>query len=230
VSAPDFASLAASVSHELGTPLSVVSASLRLLRRDLLAREAHADELELLEAAMRNLLLVDLQAGRLRDLDADRAPRLQGERIDLAELVRSLVADLDRTVLAAHDARAVVPDELMAEVDPSLVRQLLYALLSNAAKYCPPGQAVVVTAFRDASEIVLEVHDEGHSVAPEGAERLFDRYERRREDVEGAGLGLYLARRYARAHGGDLHLQPAEGRKGNTFEARLPSQPGGWPV
>jgi hypothetical protein len=61
-------------------------------------------------------------------------------------------------------------------------------------------------------------------VAPEGAERLFDRYERRRKDVAGAGLGLYLARRYARAHGGELRLLPADDDEGNTFEARLPAR------
>jgi two-component system, OmpR family, sensor histidine kinase BaeS len=230
VSAPDFTSVAASVAHELAAPLTVVGLSLELLRSDLVARDAEAEELELLDSARRNLQLVDLQAGQLRDLEPDREPRLHVRRTDLAELVRLLVADLDRTLLDEHDTRAVVPDELVVEMDPARIRQLLYTLLSNAAKYCPPGRRVVVTARRDGPDVVLAVRDEGHSVAPEGAERLFDRYERRREDVEGAGLGLYLARRYARAHGGELRLLPADDDDGNTFEARLPAWNGAKPA
>lgn len=229
MSAPDFTSVAASVAHELATPLSVVSLSLQLLRSDLLAGEAGADELELLDAALRNLQLVELQAGRLRDLEPDREPRLHVQRTDLVELIRLLVADLDRTLLEAHTTRAVLPEELLALVDPSRIRQLLYTLLSNAAKYCPPGRTVVVKAHRDGPDVVLEVRDDGHSVAPDDAERVFDRYERRRDDVEGAGLGLYLARRYARAHGGELRLLPADDDAGNTFEARLPVADGVMP-
>ncbi|MBS3942598.1 MAG: HAMP domain-containing histidine kinase [Actinobacteria bacterium] len=223
MSPPDFTAVATSVAHELATPLSVVSLSLQLLRSELAARDADAEEIELVDAALRNLQLVELQAGRLRDLDPDREPRLQVQQTDVTELIRLLVADLDRTLLIEHVTRTVVPDELVAEVDPARIRQLLYTLLSNAAKYCPAGRAVVVTARQDGPDLVLAVRDEGHSVAPEGAERLFERYERRRDDVPGAGLGLYLARRYAQGHGGELRLLPADDDVGNTFEARLPS-------
>jgi signal transduction histidine kinase len=50
---------------------------------------------------------------------------------------RDLVDDLSQTLLVKHQTRAVVPDELIVDLDPARVRQLLYALLSNAAKYCP---------------------------------------------------------------------------------------------
>jgi signal transduction histidine kinase len=206
----------------MGTPLSVVGAALRLLDRAMEVRDADGER-ELLETALRNLQLVELQAGRFRDLGVERDVRLQRERVDLAHLVRELVEDLSKTLLAEHQTRAEVPDELLADLDPVRVRQLLYALLSNAAKYCPSGQMVVVTAQREGDEIVLEVRDQGHSVAPEHAEQIFERYERRAEDVEGAGLGLYLGRRYAQAHGGELLLVPADDDGGNTFEARLPS-------
>jgi len=138
------------------------------------------------------------------------------------------VDDLSQTLLAKHQTRAVVPDELIVDLDPARVRQLLYALLSNAAKYCPRGLMVVVTAHREGDEIVLEVRDRGHRVAPEHAEQIFERYERRAHDVDGAGLGLYLARRYAQAHGGELLLVPAVAADaGNTFQARLPSSAAG---
>jgi signal transduction histidine kinase len=216
----DFEALAASVAHEMATPLTVVEGSLDLLRLDLAARDAEADERALLESALRNLQLVRLQVGRLRDLEVDGDVRLHRERFDLARLVRELVDDLSQTLLEEHQTRAVVPDEMIVGLDPARVRQLLYVLLSNAAKYCPRGLMVVVEARWDADEVVLEVRDQGHSVAPEDAEQIFERYERRAEDVEGAGLGLYLARRYAQAHGGELCLVPASDG-GNTFQARL---------
>jgi signal transduction histidine kinase len=223
VGSRDFEALAASVAHEMGTPLTVVGGALRLLRRELAARDADADVPALLETALRNLQLVELHAGRFRDLEVDRGVRLHRERVDLAHLVRELVDDLSQTLLVEHQTRSVVPDELIVDLDPARVRQLLYALLSNAAKYCPRGLMVVVTAQRDGDEVVLEVRDQGHSVAPEHAEQIFERYERRAEDVEGAGLGLYLARRYAQAHEGELLLVPAATDDGNTFRVRLPS-------
>jgi signal transduction histidine kinase len=218
----DFEALAASVAHEMGTPLTVVNGALRLVRRDLDSRDGDSDALELLDAALRNLRLLELQIGRFRDLEGGRDLPLHRERVDLAGLVRELVADLDNTLLVSHETRSVVPDELVVEVDPARVRQLLYALLSNAAKYCPEGLTVLVTARREDDEVVLEVRDQGNSVAPEDAERIFERYERRDDEVEGAGLGLYLARRYAQAHGGGLALVPARDDEGNTFEAHLP--------
>jgi signal transduction histidine kinase len=218
----DFEALAASVAHEMGTPLTVVNGALHLLRQDLAVRDGVGDALELLNTALRNVKLLELQLGRFRDLEGGGDLTLQRERIDLARLVRELLADLDHTLLARHETRSVVPDELIVEVDPARVRQLIYALLSNAAKYCPDGLTVVVTARQDVDEVVLEVRDQGNSVAPEDAERIFERYERRNEAVDGAGLGLYLARRYAQAHGGRLSLVPAPDDEGNTFEAHLP--------
>ncbi len=89
VESRDFEALAASVAHEMGTPLSVVGATLRLLDQAMEARDADGER-GLLETALRNLQLVELQSRRFRDLAVERGVRLQRERVDLARLVCDL--------------------------------------------------------------------------------------------------------------------------------------------
>jgi signal transduction histidine kinase len=120
------------------------------------------------------------------------------------------------------------------EVDPALavradrvrIEQVLVNLLGNAAKYAAGG-AVVVRARGDGAAVEVEVEDAGPGIAPEAQERIFRRFERAVADrhVSGLGLGLYIGREIARAHGGDLSVRSAPGR-GATFVLRFLREPG----
>lgn len=208
---------AAAVAHELATPLAAAQAAVRML-----ANAGDADERgELGAAALRNLHLLDLQVRRLQQLGTGApAPQPQPD-VDLAALARDVVGDLSRSTLGDHPCSVEADDDVAACVDPDQVRQVLFNLLSNAAKFSPTGREIVVGVERRGDQAVVQVRDRGDGVASDDAERIFERYERAADDTPGAGLGLYLSRRIARAHGGDLYLVPAE-HDGSVFELTLP--------
>jgi two-component system sensor histidine kinase KdpD len=103
-----------------------------------------------------------------------------------------------------------------------LVEQLLVNVLENAARHTPPGTAVAVTAAREGSTVTIEVADRGPGLPAGEEERVFERFHRAaRPGVNGAGLGLAIARAIAQAHGGRLHAANRPGG-GAAFRLTLP--------
>lgn len=110
--------------------------------------------------------------------------------------------------------------------DPDRLRQVLTNLVSNAVKYSPSGDSIVVRAReRGAQHIVIEVVDHGLGIPPEQIGKLFQKFARvRSEDhlkVSGTGLGLYICRLIVEGHGGQIWVESEPG-KGSTFGMALP--------
>lgn len=191
------------------------------------------------------LLRLHAEAGReveVRELETSvrsvqRLSRLTNDLLDLKRLDEGLfnlnLVAVDLTVIARETAAglatAAVPiqvsgaDSLVVIADADRVRQALENLLSNAVKYSPSGKFVRVSVKAENESralAVLEVIDEGPGISPELLPRLFERYTSS-PDSPGLGLGLYLAHRIARAHGGDLTVQSAPGA-GACFRLELP--------
>jgi signal transduction histidine kinase len=176
---------------------------------------------ELVGLARRQLALARLRLQRFSRLEGlPVVPQLQ--TTDLVELARTLVADLTWSVLADHPTHVRAPDPVTAEVDPSLIRQLLFNLLTNAARYSPKGREIIVAVVSANDHREIRVRDRGHGVAPEDAERIFQRYERGDTPERGSGIGLAVSSEIAEAHEGELVLEPAEDDEGSTFLVRLP--------
>jgi signal transduction histidine kinase len=215
----DFEETASSAAHEIAGPLSTVDAALGLVAQMLGPDDDEAQNL--ITLAGRHVRLIELQVARISRLRrGPDEPDLR--RVDLTAVARQLVDDLSVSVLAEHPTTVEATGPIEVEVDVDQVRQVLFNLLSNAAKYSPAGRDVVVSLTSTADRIELRVRDQGHGVVPEEAERIFERYRRAHEHVQGLGLGLTVAREIARAHGGDLTLEPAEEDGGSTFLLTLP--------
>jgi two-component system OmpR family sensor kinase len=139
---------------------------------------------------------------------------------------------------AVHDARAVQPDrpialhlaDSLAEApvvlgDEGRLRQVVGNLVSNALTHTPPDARITVTLGEEAGSVVLAVADAGPGMAPDEAERAFERFYRvdtsRSRAAGGTGLGLAIVSSLVVAHGGTVHLETAPGR-GATFTVRLP--------
>jgi signal transduction histidine kinase len=217
--------LLAMVSHELRTPLTTVVGTLRLLSAG--PPMGPAERQEMLEMA-------DRQSRRLRALieqlllaaqsDNGRAAFLAGatERVeaDAAELLAEAATEaragacVDRVVVRCERS-------LPVRVVPDLVLQILGNLVDNACKYGPEGHSGLLIGERDGHEVVLAVEDDGAGVPAAERERVFERFTRL-EPGRGLGLGLYIGRQLARAHGGDLVVTDARVAGGARFELRLP--------
>ncbi|TFI56751.1 HAMP domain-containing histidine kinase [Sphingomonas parva] len=174
-------------------------------------------------AAGRHLLalvddLVDLQAIERPDFAPER------EEIDLADVARRAAGLL--SVRAAERAvRIDVPaeyDTVPAYGEFKRALQIVMNLLTNAIRYSPQGGSVWVRTDREGDLAVLIVADQGKGIAAEDQARVFEKFERvDPSEPGGTGLGLYIARRLARAMGGDLGVDSAPGQ-GARFTFTLP--------
>jgi len=141
------------------------------------------------------------------------------------------IEDLVAHSLRANEARLAqrriavqLPATLpLVLVEATLIVQILNNLLENAAKYTPPGTTITISAAVGEEHVLLVVADDGPGLPPGDPQRLFDKFQRGRDEstVVGVGLGLAICRAAARLHGGDIRaLNAPEG--GARFEITLP--------
>lgn len=211
----------AHAAHELRSPLTTLYGELQLaLRksRDAAAyREAIREALDSTER-LRSLsedLLALARAGAEDDADHVLVP--MGEVAQrVVDGARSRAAERGVAVKVAVDAAAITRGRR-----PDLER-LVQNLVDNAIRHSPAARTVHVCARGAGDDLEVEVTDEGEGVPPDARERIFEPFFRLPRDrgLNGAGLGLAIAREIARAHGGDLRL--AAGGSGARFVLRLP--------
>jgi signal transduction histidine kinase len=220
----DFVSL---VSHELRAPMASVVGSAQTLRERW--RELNPDQRDSFLALIGNE--TERLAALIGDvLDTSRIDAgtftYRFADVDLGALVRDSVAG----IALAQDEVSVVADvhgELpTVRGDRDRLQQVLTNLLDNAVKYSPAGEKVTVSAFRQNSRVRIEVSDHGPGVPADQQRVIFEKFGRGHTagspGKPGTGLGLYIARSIAEAHGGVLEVDsgPAPGA---TFTLVLPA-------
>jgi signal transduction histidine kinase len=215
--------LLAIVGHDLRTPLAAIRMSAELLfRSGGLSREQ-----------ARNLGRVTSSASRMariiRDL-LDFARVRQGGTFplslrtsDLCHLATKAVAELS----AAHPEREIRLEARGAaavRADPDRLLQVLTNLLANAVQHGPPDAPVRASVAADETTVVFRVHNDGPPVPAELQAQIFEPFRRGTSGGEegSVGLGLFIVREIARAHGGAVELHSAQG-EGTTFTLRLPT-------
>ena len=167
--------------------------------------------------------LVDLQAIERPDF------RVAAEEIDLADLARRAAGLLQ---VRASEAgvkidRPALGETLAASGEFRRVMQILVNLIGNAVRYSPGGSTVWVRAEREGDVAAVIVADQGKGIALEDQARIFEKFERvDPREPGGSGLGLYIARRLARAMAGDLVVDSAPGQ-GARFLLTLPARDAG---
>lgn len=227
----------AMASHELRTPIQALRLNVALMRTRV---EGAADEVPrwwLVERLQRTQRLVD-QMARLVDGLLNMAEitsghlELRRETLDLAELARAVVEDADeRLRWAGTPCDVDAPEPVVGSWDRFRLAMLLENLLANAMKYAA-GSPIHVRVRAVGQEAILAVADEGPGIAPQDRARVFEQFERGapRESVAGFGLGLWIVRTVAEAHGGSVALAS---ERGATFTVLLPRgaarAPGGAP-
>ncbi len=219
------------ISHDLRTPLTSIIGYVELALDDGDADTPLDDErrgyLDIVSRSSDRLLrLVDdllfvarLQSGRLA---------LEPSPVDLAQITAQAVdearprAEQKDLVLSFHgDA------EVPVEADKGRIFQLLDNLISNAIKFTPEGGRVTVRAAHAPGGALIEVTDTGMGLDTEEVERVFDRFFRSAaavdRQIQGTGLGLFISRAIAEAHGGRISVTSVHG-SGTTFRVELPSR------
>jgi len=221
----------ASMSHELRTPLNAVIGFSETMRNEATNRPELANFHEFAGAihdAGRHLLAVindildgaRIESGRLE---------MTEDRVDLAALAASAQRLVEPVARSARvRLRAQLEPDLPALVaDERRLRQVLLNLLSNAVKFTPGGGEVELAIRRGADGgIEMQVSDSGIGIHPGDLDRVFQPFTQLDNGLsrrfQGSGLGLFLSRALATAHGGSLHLESSPG-SGTTAILALPA-------
>jgi signal transduction histidine kinase len=211
--------LTAEISHELRTPLAAIVAETELALSQPRSPDRDGEALRHIAergAALTRILEALLAAARAESSDAPSATAL---RPVLEEVLAAVpAADGVRISLTAG------PD-FTVDVEPALLERILQPMLDNARSFA--RTRIDVSARSAGSDVLINVADDGPGVEPEEAAKIFDPGFRGqgREPGAGAGLGLPLSRRLARAAGGDVEAPGTGGsRQGGLFVIRLPGR------
>ena len=218
----------ANMSHELRTPLSAVIGYSELLEEELadLGERRVMDDLNKVKGNARHLLglindvldLSKVEAGRMDVFPEDFAVK---------GFVEETVASVDALVRRRNNTLVLDLGEGLGTMrsDPVKLRQCLYNLLSNAAKFTEAGR-IAVRVRRDDDRLSFAVEDTGIGLSPEQIGRLFQRFSQADESTTrrfgGTGLGLALSRAFARLLGGDITVVSRSGQ-GSTFTLEVPA-------
>ena len=216
------------VSHELRSPLARLSVALGLARqRATPEAESALDRIEL-EADRLNQLIQRLLT--ISRLEAG-AEGIRKTSLDLRDLVDTIARDAEYEAPARSCAVESDPeDEYMVQANPELLRSAIENVVRNATRYSAEGTAVEISLERQKAaagdEIIIRVRDSGPGVPPEDLEKIFEPFYRidnaRNRQTGGAGLGLSIADRAVRLHGGRVRASNRAGG-GLEVEIRIPA-------
>jgi len=218
----DFISMA---SHELKTPLTSIKIFADTLQKYL----EQKNDTKALSFLMRIQEQITKQENLIRDLL--NVSKIQSGRADYQEeefhvdtVVKDTVKQLQATT-TTH--RIVVTGKTTHKVHAlkDHIGQVVSNLLTNAIKYSPQADSVVVRLSQDTKNVTVSVEDFGIGVPKEQKKRVFDRFYRgenvKTKSLSGYGLGLYIASQIMKQHGGKIKVESTEG-KGSTFSFSLP--------
>ncbi len=200
----------ADAAHELKTPLTILRGRIEQARRKSSDPELQEDFSDLLDEVGRLssitrklLLLSQADAGTLD---------LHTRSVNLSEMLTDMISDLPMLIEDRKLSSSIAQDLCVAG-DKVLLQQLLNNLLSNAVRYAAPGGTISVRARKTSNCVEVLVENTSHSITSDARKDFFKRFYRgdtaRNRQVDGHGLGLSLAFEIAKAHGGELTLEPS---------------------
>ncbi len=220
----------AGMSHEIRTPMNAIIGFSEVLQ-DQFFGPLNQKQLEylndILESA-RHLLNLINDILDLSKVEAGKAT-FDPSRVRIAEVLRgSIVVIKEKAFKHGIRLEVNIPPDLEALeciADERKVKQILFNLLSNAAKFTPDGGAISIQLDEEKENLVIRVSDTGVGIAPEHQERIFEVFYQIQGGLSGktpgTGLGLPLTRHFVEMHGGRIWVESAPG-KGSTFSFTLP--------
>jgi signal transduction histidine kinase len=215
----------AMLGHELRNPLSPIVTALHLMRmrgEGMLERER-----AVIERQVRHLVrLVDDLLDMSRS--ARGALRLERAAVELSDVIADAIEVAGPLIEERNQRLSVcVPRTgLVIHADRGRLAQVITNLLTNAAKYTPPGGHVAVSARADGDQVTLEVADDGTGIAPDLLPRIFEAFTQGRQGLDrklgGLGLGLAIARQLIAGHDGTIEARSDGPGRGTTIIVTLP--------
>jgi signal transduction histidine kinase len=212
------------MSHEMRTPLTVISAKAQVIRAMLEKTEDTDGIREMLDAIREESNRLARMSGAMIALEIASAEFNEMSGLDVTGLLRT-VSEIYGT-LAEHSGNlltADIPDGLPRAVgNADGISQVLINLISNANAHTNGGE-IRLRVSHNASAITVEVSDDGEGIPPEAMERIFERRPRRERETRAGGIGLSICREIIGAHGGAIWVESEPGA-GTTVRFTLPAE------
>lgn len=214
-------------SHEFRTPLSTVMSSASLIHQykekgDYEKQEKHILRIKSSVNHLTQILNDFLSLGKLEEGKVD----VKSEPVDvqhflgeISEETQSFLKEGQRVNIDCHtDLKEVY-------VDPRILRNIMFNLISNASKYSESGKTIYITCESDSEQIKFSIRDEGIGIPKEDQKHLFDRFFRASNagQVQGTGLGLNIVKRYVDLIEGQISFS-SEYQNGTTFTITIPQK------
>ena len=212
------------ITHELLTPLTVISASVDRLRDQEPAYEQDYSRMQLNIERMVRLLQQILETSKSQSGEL----KLLVSQGDVMQYIRNTALCIE-PLMAKKGLEFTIectPESMMGWIDTDKLDKIIYNLLSNAAKYTSDKGKVMlqVNTNKKYDHIIIKVSDNGIGIPQDKMKKLFSRFfdgAYRRQQTTGTGLGLALTRELVFLHGGTIDCESEEG-KGTTFTVTLP--------
>ncbi|RAJ24918.1 ATP-binding protein [Pedobacter cryoconitis] len=208
-------------SHELKTPLTSIKAFNQLIQRK---NKEHALDGFIAKSAQ-NISRLERLIKDLLDVTKINAGKITYE-LEFFDFKKMLIESIENVQLTAPDHEIIL--EKAAEIsypgDQYRLEQVIHNFLTNAVKYSPDGQKVIVKSIIEGTDLLVSIQDFGIGIAEKDRMRLFERYYRVGDNAmrfEGLGLGLFISSEILRRHQGNFWIESEPGL-GSTFFFRLP--------
>ena len=217
----------ANMSHELRTPLNAIIGFTRIVKRrgEEVLPDKQLENLDKVLVSAEHLLALITAILDIAKIEAGRV-RIETTSFDVAGLIESCIVTV-RPLINEENVKLrkdLQPDLPVAYSDPEKLRQILVAVLSNAAKYTSQGE-IRIGAHTEKDMLVFEVEDTGRGIPEEALKQIFHEFQQvdssAKNKFGGAGLKLPISRKMARLLGGDLKAA-SEAEKGSTFTLIVP--------
>jgi signal transduction histidine kinase len=210
--------MAASVAHQIGTPLNLISGYVQMIQTDVPSESASAVRLRTVQEQIRKVTTIVQGL-----LDQARRPQLNRSEVAAGELVEG-VCELARPSLGAAGIAlrtVLAPGLPVLDVDAGQLEQVLLNLITNSIDAMPGGGELLVTAGASGGYVEVTVADSGTGIDAVNVGRVFDPLFTTKERGKGTGLGLTIARDVVAAHGGTIAVTSRLG-EGTEVKVRLP--------
>lgn len=195
-------------SHELRTPVAVISAYAENALSDDATLEGYTHAMEIILKESRKMSATISSLLMLTRGDQHRyQPNL--ESIDLGQLVDDVAEEMETSAEQKGVSISVLPhSSQFMKLDQTLITNLLLNILENAVKYSNPGGEVKVSLFKETDHVTLTIKDDGIGISQEDIPKVFNRFYRAEHtgDKEGTGLGLAIAKWIVELHHGEIYI------------------------
>ena len=211
-------------SHELKTPLTSVKAYIQLLS-EVLEKEDNKDAVKYVQKAQDGIEKLHSLVAELLDASRIQAGRLQLNitTFNFGDLVNSCIESIGH-VSPAHTINVHGKADVEVRGDRNRLEQVLMNYLTNAAKYSPKYNKIVVNVTHYDDKVQVGVTDFGIGIPREKQDKVFERFYRvdnYNHSVQGLGIGLYISAEIIKRHRGKVWVESEEG-KGSTFYFAIP--------